>query len=170
MTDASRSPPADDADERDRDGARSALWDRLWERHANPLSGWSRVVTLPALVYGVYARRPGLVAAALGFAVVNPALFAPPDDADAWMTRVVLGERMYYRHHDAVRPVDLLNYVNGPITAWALYAAYRRRPTRAAALTALAMATKFAFVAYVARYYARHRETFPDDVPAFDRD
>ena len=74
--------------------------DALWQRHANPKSGWSRVATLPVLMYGIYTRRPRLVAAALGFVVVNPVLFSPPDDADAWMTRVVLGERMYYRHRE----------------------------------------------------------------------
>jgi len=140
-----------------------------WQRHANPLSGWSRVLTLPLLMYGIYARRPRVVAAVLAVTVVNPVLFSPPDDADAWMTRVVLGERMYYNNRDSRRPVDLLNYVNGPITAYAVYAAYRRRPVRTALFTALSMATKFAFVGYVARYYERNRERFPEDVPAFDR-
>jgi hypothetical protein len=109
------------------------------------------------------------VAAAIGFAVVNPVLFAPPDDADAWMTRVVLGERMHYRRREGRRPVDLLNYVNGPITAYALYSAYRRRAGRAVLFTALGMATEFLFVAYVARYYRANRDRYPEDVPAFDR-
>jgi hypothetical protein len=143
--------------------------DALWQRHANPKSGWSRVATLPVLMYGVYARRPRLVAAALGFVVVNPVLFSPPEDADAWMTRVVLGERMYYRHRGSPGAVDLLNYVNGPVTAYAVYAAYRRRPARTVLATALSMALKFLFVGFVARYYEANRERFPEDVPDFDR-
>ena len=148
---------------------RARLADAMWRRHANPRSGWSRVVTLPVLMYGIYARRPRVAAAAVAFAVVNPVLFSPPEDADAWMTRVVLGERMYYRHKDGAEPVDLLNYVNGPITAYAAYSAYNRRPLRTVAFTALSMATKFLFVGYVARYYERNRERFPEDVPDFDR-
>lgn len=149
--------------------ARERLADAVWRRHANPRSGWSRVLTLPVLLYGIYARRPRVVAAVLGFTVVNPVLFSPPEDADAWMTRVVLGERMYFRNRGSRRLVELLNYVNGPITAYALYAAYRRRPVRTVAFTALSMATKFLFVGYVARYYEANRDRFPEDVPDFDR-
>ena len=147
---------------------RERLQTAAWERHANPWSGWSRVLTLPLLLYGIYARRPRVVVSVLAFTVVNPVLFAPPTDADAWMTRVVLGERMYYRHRKGRRPVDLLNYVNGPITAYAVYAASRQRAAHTVLFGALSMVTKFAFVAYVARYYERNRERFPEDVPAFD--
>lgn len=161
-----------DESEAGTDEAASGRWQRLknavWERHANPLSGWSRVLTLPVLMYGIYARRPRVVAAALGFTVVNPVLFSPPENADAWMTRVVLGERMYYRHREGRRPVDLLNYVNGPVTAYAVYSAYRQRPVRTVLFTGVGMATKFLFVGYVARYYRRNRDRFPEDVPAFD--
>jgi hypothetical protein len=156
--------PQTDTDET---GTRS-LSDGLWVRHANPRSGWSRVLTLPLLMAGIYTRRPRLVAFAVGFAVFNPVLFSPPEDADAWMTRVVLGERMYYRNREGRGTVDLLNYVNGPITAYAVYAAYRRRPVATVVATALSMATKFLFVGYVARYYEQNRERFPEDVPAFD--
>jgi hypothetical protein len=161
------SPPNDGDDDTDETGTRR-LTDALWARHANPRSGWSRVLTLPLLMTGIYTRRPRLVAFAVGFAVFNPVLFSPPEDADAWMTRVVLGERMYYRHREGRGAVDLLNYVNGPITAYAVYAAYRRRPVATVVATALSMATKFLFVGYVARYYEQNRDRFPEDVPAFD--
>jgi hypothetical protein len=147
----------------------TTLRDRLWERHANPYSGWSRVAILPLLMYGVYARRPRVVALALGFAVANPVLFGPPEDADAWMTRVVLGERMYYRRREGRRPADLLNYLNVPLTGYALHAAYRRRPVRTVLATAASMASKLLFVAVVARYYEANRERYPEDVPEFDR-
>jgi hypothetical protein len=77
---------------------------------------------------------------------------------------------MYYNHREGRQPIDLLNYVNGPITAYAVYAAYRKQAARCALFTALSMATKFAFVGYVARYYDRNKAQFPGDVPAFDRD
>ena len=149
---------------------RERLKATVWERHANPLSGWSRVLTLPLLLYGVYARRPRVVAAVLGFTILNPVLFSPPENDDAWMTRVVLGERLYYRHREGRQPIDLLNYANGPITAYALSTAYRRQPARCALFTALSMATKFLFVGYVARYYDRNKGQYPEDVPAFARD
>lgn len=167
--DATDSSPAEPAPE-PRRGRRERLADWVWERHANPWSGWSRVVTLPILMYGIYARKPRVVAAVLVFTVVNPVLFAPPDDDEAWMTQVVLGERLYYRHRDGRRPIDLLNYVNGPVTAYAVVAAYRRQALRTALFTALSMATKVLFVGYVARYYREHREEYPEDAPAFVRE
>jgi hypothetical protein len=152
----------------------SRYWRRfretLWERHANPRSGWSRVLVLPVLMYGIYVRRPRVVAGAIGFTIVNPVLFSPPTDDDAWMTRVVLGERMYYRHRERRRPVELLNYANGFVTAYAVHSAYRKRPIKTVFFTAAAMAMKFLFVGYVAEYYRKNCERYPEDVPDFGAD
>lgn len=143
------------------------LRDALWRRHANPLSGWSRLIALPVFMYALYARRKRLLALVAGFLAVNPVLFSPPADADAWMTRVVLGERLWYRHKQGQQLPDFLNYLNGPISAAALYAAYRRRPVQTAVLTALTMVTKLLFVGYVAHYYDHHYDEFPEDIPDF---
>lgn len=80
------------------------------------------------------------------------------------MTRVVLGERMWYWHKDETRPADVLNYLNGPISMYALYAALQRRPARTAVFTALTMVMKLLFVGHVARYCATRRKAFPEDV------
>ncbi|MFH5800590.1 DUF6653 family protein [Haladaptatus sp. CMAA 1911] len=139
--------------------------DTLWMRHANPRSGWSRVLVLPLLMCGIYFRRPRVVAGAIGFSVINPVLFSPPTNDDAWMTRVVLGERMYYRHRGKRRPIELLNYANGLVTAYAVHSAYRKRPLKTVFFTAAAMAMKFLFVGYVATYYRENRDRYPEDVP-----
>jgi hypothetical protein len=152
----------------------SGCWRRfrdiLWERHANPRSGWSRVLVLPVLMCGIYFRRPRAVAGAIGFTVINPVLFPPPTDDEAWMTQIVLGERMYYRHRESRQPIEILNYMNGPITAYAVYSAYRKRPVRIVFFTAMSMAMKFLFVDYVAKYYRENRDQYPEDVPDFGAD
>lgn len=141
--------------------SRETLVDSFWDRHANPKSGWSRTVTLPLLVYGIGERRWRLVVATLVFAVVNPVLFAPPDDSEAWMTRVVLAER-YWRTHDAdIGHLGWLNLVNVPVTLYALVAAYRRDTGGATVATLLSMTLKFAFVAGLVR-------RFEDDLPQPD--
>ena len=125
----------------------------FWERHANPRSGWSRTVTLPAMVYAVHERRWRLLAAALAFTALNPLLFPKPDDADAWMTKVVLAERRWRESGDDLGALGLLNAANVPVTLYAFYAAYRRDTGGATVATALSITLKFAFVAALVRRY-----------------
>lgn len=165
MTDTTGVPPQSTGEST---GVGQRLADAMWRRHANPWSGWSRLLILPVLLYGIYTRRPRIVIGALGFTVVNPVLFGPPQDADAWMTRVVLGERMYFRYREGRQAVDLLNYLNGPVTAYAVYAAYNRRAARTVLFTALSMALKLCFVGWTARYYETNRTRYPESVPDFD--
>ncbi len=76
--------------------------DAVWLRHANPLSGWSRFgVTLPLLIAAVWSRvwigwwALAPVALALAWIWVNPRLFPAPRAYGAWMSRAVLGERLW---------------------------------------------------------------------------
>jgi len=130
------------------DSVRARARHAFWERHANPWSGWTRTVTLPALLYAVVHRRWRLLAATVAFTLANPILFSPPDDADAWMTKVVLAER-----GDELGALQSLNVGNGLATLYAVYAAYRRDVGGATVAGALAMTLKFAFVAALVRRY-----------------
>ncbi len=125
----------------------------FWERHANPKSGWSRLATLPLIVYAVHERRWRLLGLALAFTVVNPVLFPPPRDADAWMTRGVLAERYWIETDANLGALHLLNVANAPVTLCALYAAYRRNTGEATVATLLAMTLKMAFVAALVRRF-----------------
>ncbi|WP_436908055.1 DUF6653 family protein [Halosimplex marinum] len=125
----------------------------FWERHANPWSGWSRTLTLPALLYAVYHRRWRLLAATVAFTLFNPVLFPKPDDADAWMTKVVLAERRWRASGDDLGALQLLNVGNGVATLYAVYAAYRRDVGGATVAGALAMTLKLAFVDALVRRY-----------------
>ena len=135
------------------DLSRERLARAFWARHANPRSGWSRTVTLPVLVGAVVERRWRLFGLAVAFVVVNPVLFAPPDDADAWMTKVVLAERRWRASGDDLGALRLLNVGNAAATLSAFAAAYRRDVGGATVATALAMTLKFAFVAALVRRY-----------------
>jgi hypothetical protein len=72
-----------------------------WDRHANPWSGWTRITILPLLSVAVMSRVwLGWWAVIPVFAVViwtwlNPRLFRPPAHDGAWMTKGVLGERVW---------------------------------------------------------------------------
>lgn len=111
---------------------------------------------LPALLYAIYRRDWRLVAVTAAFAAVNPLLFAPPEDDDAWMTRVVLAERWWREtdrgFFDPSYP-NALNVLNVPTTVYAVVTAYRGRPVRSALAGCAAMALKFWYVAELVRRY-----------------
>lgn len=137
-----------------------ALRATFWRRHSNPKSGWSRTLLPPAILYAIYHRDWRVVAVAAVFTVLNPLLFSPPEDDEAWMTRVVLAEQWWTDEMrrgllDVSYP-NVLNLLNIPVSVYALVAAYRRQPYRTILAGAASMALKFWFVgALVRRYDAR---------------
>ncbi|MEM8536848.1 MAG: DUF6653 family protein [Pseudomonadota bacterium] len=83
--------------------------DATWRRHANPLSGWTRFLFGAApLFFAIYARvwigwwALPLVLAVLAWIWINPRAFPEPADYGSWMSRGVLGERIWLarKHHD----------------------------------------------------------------------
>lgn len=75
--------------------------ERVWERHANPWSVWSRVATFPLFLLalwsaywiGWYCLIP--VTALSVWLWLNPRIFPPPASTQSWAARAVLGERVY---------------------------------------------------------------------------
>ena len=129
----------------------------VWERHANPKSGWSRVVLglfVPVALYRRDWKLLGVVIVGLG---MDPVAFSRPDpDADAWMTRGVRAERWWIERGNGLFDLgwpNVLNVANLPLYAYALYAAYRRRPVRATVAYALSTGCKFAWIEAIARRY-----------------
>lgn len=78
-----------------------AMDDRTWQRHANPWSGWTRVLSMPLFSVAVWSRDwigwwclvPSLLT--IVWVWINPRLFPPPASLDNWMSRGVLGERVW---------------------------------------------------------------------------
>jgi len=135
--------------------SRDELEAAFWERHTNPKSGWSRLLLMPALLAAIYYRNWRLAAAAVGYAVVNPVLFSPPEETDAWMSRVVLAERWWTRDHDVLglRYPNVLNVCNLGATAYAVAAAARKQPVRTVVAGATSMLLKLWYVAALVRRY-----------------
>ena len=83
--------------------------DRVWLRHANPWSVWTRILTpLPLLALAVWSRvwlgwgALGPVALALGWIWLNPRVFAAPARLEGWSAAAVLGERVWLRQRARV--------------------------------------------------------------------
>ncbi|MDZ5810798.1 DUF6653 family protein [Halorubrum sp. AD140] len=95
------------------------------------------------------------------FTVVNPVLFDPPENNDAWMTRVVLAEQ-WWKNEDrrfiGLSYPNVLTVVNIPTTIYAIIAAYRKQPVRSALAGAVSMLLKFWYVAELVREYEAENE------------
>lgn len=72
-----------------------------WERHANPISVWTRFAVLPLLTISIWSREwigwwslvP--IALSLVFMMVNPLLFPRPRSTRNWASKGVFGERVW---------------------------------------------------------------------------
>jgi len=112
------------------------LDDAGWARHANPWSGWSRALTaLPLLVLAVWSRvwlgawSLAAVVAALAWIWLNPRAFGPAADDSAWISKGVLGERLWAhrdqqpvpeRHRIVPHVLNLAQLSGVPFLVWGL--------------------------------------------------
>ncbi len=129
-----------------------------WARHANPWSGWTRVPTLPLLALAAWSRvwigwwALLSVAAVMAWVWANPRIFPPPDRWDGWMTRGVLGERLWLaRDHVPVpahhrRVPNILTAIGAAGLALAVYGVAALAEWAAMAGVAIATLAKMWFV------------------------
>lgn len=112
------------------------LDDEGWARHANPWSGWTRVIsTLPLLVAAIWSRAwlghwsliP--IGVALWWIWFNPRAFGPARDDRAWISKSVLGERLWSnrkqipvpeRHRTIPNILNIASLTGFPFLIWGL--------------------------------------------------
>lgn len=76
---------------------------RTWARHTNPVSVWSRLLTLPIPFCIIWYRDVfgGMTWAMLALTLVwfwlNPRLFSEPDSRENWASQSILGECLWLR-------------------------------------------------------------------------
>lgn len=86
------------------------MTDAVWERHTNPWSGWSRVAVLPLLTLAVWSRiwvdwwALAPIVALLLWVWLNPRVFPVPASTENWMSKGVLGERIWLARKDQPTP------------------------------------------------------------------
>lgn len=77
------------------------MTDAVWEHHANPMSGWSRVPVLPLLALAIWSHTWigywSILPIFLTFLWIwlNPRIFPVPASTNNWMSKGVLGERVW---------------------------------------------------------------------------
>jgi hypothetical protein len=104
-----------------------------WQRHANPLSVYTRYLGLPLLALGVWCRVwlgwwaliP--IAVAILWIWLNPRIFPKPASTDNWASKSVLGERVWLNRKLVPIPAGhrraalLLSILNGLASMLAIY-------------------------------------------------
>ncbi|WP_424971551.1 DUF6653 family protein [Dinoroseobacter sp. S76] len=99
--------------------------DRVWRRHANPLSVATRFTVLPLLALAIWSRVWLGWAALVPVALVllwtwwNPRAFREPRSFASWGSRAVLGERIFLAHRAEIpahhlRVARMLGYASAP--------------------------------------------------------
>lgn len=111
--------------------------DATWRRHANPWSGYTRFLALPLLALAIWSRVSLGWGALAPIALVlvwiwwNPRAFAEPPDFGAWMSRGVLGERLWLardrydiapHHRRAAWVLTAVSALGLPPFVWGLWA------------------------------------------------
>ncbi len=110
--------------------------DATWAKHTNPWSGWTRMSILPLFSFAIWSRIwlgwhvLWLILALLLWTWLNPRLFPIPRNDDAWMTKAILGERLWLAgkipdaqaHHLAIcRNLNLVGGLGVIVLAFGLW-------------------------------------------------
>ncbi len=78
-----------------------AMSDETWQRHANPWSVWTRLLSAPVFFVALWSPYwigwwgAAAIAAIAFWAWLNPRLFPPPAHTDNWGSKVTFGERVW---------------------------------------------------------------------------
>ncbi len=130
---------------------------RVWKRHSNPWSVWTRILSYPLVYVPVWNRSWKQGAAVAAWFAANPVLFPEAEGDEPWATRGVLGEELW----TAERPRDLsmlINTASAAFFAGGLLATYRRRfwPMMLGAGAALLL--KLWYIDRMVFYNEQHRD------------
>jgi hypothetical protein len=95
----------------------------FWKRHANPISGWSRIFTAPIIFLIIWFHLWFLLIPLVIWVIVNPIIFPEAKNFDSWASKSVLGERYWTKHIK----IDLnlgLNILSGTFFVPSLFYTY----------------------------------------------
>jgi len=110
--------------------------DATWKRHAHPWCFWTRLTVMPLLFLAVWSRTwfgwgaLGGVAIALLWNGFNARIFPVPASTDNWVSKSVLGERVWINrsqvpvpahHHIAPTLLTLISTAGFVLACWGLY-------------------------------------------------
>ena len=116
------------------------LSEKTWQRHSNPLSAWSRAlsfVLLPIIIWY-------LLIAFIIWLIINPLLFPNPKSQSGWMSRAVIGEKIYTASGKVKADLSTaLNFTNLVTVLILIYTSYNQMLVATILLTIISYLLKF---------------------------
>lgn len=116
------------------------LYRRMFERHAHPISAWSRLLSTPLLLVPLWTRCWWLYVPIGAWLAVNPVMTPQAHDMSSFATQAMLGEESWSRDPTSEPLVLVLTAAAGASLVTAMLAAYHHRKRSAVTGTALFMA------------------------------
>jgi hypothetical protein len=103
------------------------FYDRIFQRHAHPLSAWSRLLTAPLLLVPLWTRRWWLYLPIGAWFAANPVMTPPAQDTSSFATRAILGEASWARDPTSEPGVLALSGLASASLVGAMVAAYQHK-------------------------------------------
>ena len=114
----------------------AVLSEKTWERHANPWSGFTRIISFPLLYLPLwylsdfianpmkywYVLFVGILV--ILWYTINPRTFQKPKDAHHYLTRGVLGEKIWTEDRRTDSIASILTFAMVPFFLLSIAAAY----------------------------------------------
>ncbi|MCK9360827.1 hypothetical protein M0Q28_01190 [Patescibacteria group bacterium] len=110
---------------------------------------------MPLLAVGLYSHNLWLLAALIVWIIINPMLFPAPKRIDNWMSKGVLGEKLYYKDKKYFKKdlPTLLNALNIPTALAFLWFAWNQDLVALTLSGLLVMTIKFWFIDRMVQVY-----------------
>jgi hypothetical protein len=127
-----------------------------WARHANPWSGWTRLLTYPLLYLPLWLHNWYLLGIVALWRAVNPRLFPKPRGTENWMSKGVLGKQCWTQRWHWDLPM-LLSMIAVLCFIGAVYTAYMRMFWALLCFASSVLVLKLWFVDRMVRLYEDDR-------------
>jgi len=132
--------------------------EKIWRRHTNPLSGWTRVVAFFLIPIPIWYQSWYYLIILLVFFAINPLLFPEPKSKNNWMSKSILGEELWTKKGVIQKDFStVLNLFNGLFFFIMLYAAFNNFLEIAVFSTILSSVFKLWYLDRMVFYYENHK-------------
>ena len=131
---------------------------KIWKRHTNPLSGWTRVLAFFLIPIPIWFQNWYLLIGLLIFFAINPILFPEPKSKNNWMSKAILGEELWTKKGVLQKDFPtILNLFNGLFFFVLVFGAYNNFLEITVLSTILSSVFKLWYLDRMVFYYEKNR-------------